>query len=109
MKCSMGLWLLSLIIVLSIIAITVQHLMARVHISPRLAEELFRNFTKKYNKSYDTPLEYQKRLNIFTVSIISLLADSFLVNACSISHFSHFIEAIAGGHCQQKYAEKCDR
>lgn len=69
MKCSMGLWLLSVIIVLGIIAVTVQFMIGRVHVSPRLAEELFRNFTKKYNKSYDTPDEYQKRLNIFTVSI----------------------------------------
>lgn len=68
MKCSKGLWLLSLVIVLGIVALTVQMLIARVHVSPRLAEELFRNFTKKFNKSYETPEEYQKRLNIFTVS-----------------------------------------
>lgn len=70
MKCSMGLWLLAVIIVLGIIAIAVQFLTPRVHISPRLAEELFRNFTKKFNKSYETPEEYQKRLNIFTVSFV---------------------------------------
>lgn len=72
MKCSTGLWLLSLVIVLGIVALTVQMLMARVHVSPRLAEELFRNFTKKFNKSYETPAEYQKRLNIFTVSFESI-------------------------------------
>lgn len=70
MKCSIGLWLLTLIIVLGIITVTVQILFARVHVSPRLAEELFQNFTKKFNKSYNTPEEYQKRLNIFTVSFL---------------------------------------
>lgn len=73
MKCSMGLWLLSLIVVLAIIAVTLQMLMARVHVSPRLAEALFKNFTIKYNKSYDSPEEYQKRLNIFTVSVFVVL------------------------------------
>lgn len=85
MKCSAGLWLLALIIVLGIVALTLQMLVARVHVSPRLAEELFRNFTVKYNKSYTTPEEYQKRLNIFTVSfvvvvvaVIVLVVDYFL-------------------------------
>lgn len=73
MKCSKGLWLMCLIILLGIVALTVQILMARVHVSPRLAEELFKNFTAKFNKFYDTPEEYQKRLNIFTVIICHLL------------------------------------
>lgn len=69
MECSKGLclWITLFLLLLGILVIPFQYEKFRVHVPHGLAEELFKNFTAKYNKSYDRPEEFQKRLNIFTV------------------------------------------
>lgn len=68
MKCSRGLWIFALLILLCFLAIPLHISDLRIRIPPHLADELFRNFTAKYNKSYANPKEFQERFGIFTVS-----------------------------------------
>lgn len=72
MKCSKGFWIFLVLVLLCLLAWPIHIGLFRVHISPRFAEQLFRNFTQKYNKSYLNPEEFQKRLNLFTVSFLCL-------------------------------------
>lgn len=68
MKCSKGFWIFLLLVLLCLLAIPIHTGIFRVHIPKHFAEQLFKNFTQKYNKSYLHPEEFQKRFNIFTVS-----------------------------------------
>lgn len=68
MKCSRGLWIFTLLVLLCFVAIPLHIGILRIRIPPNLAEELFHNFSAKFNKTYDSPKEFQKRLGIFTVS-----------------------------------------
>ena len=72
MKCSKGVWIFLLLIFLLFLAIPLHIGVLRIRIPPHLAEELFKNFTVKYNKSYSSPEEFQKRLGIFKVSYLHL-------------------------------------
>lgn len=68
MKYSKGFWIFLVLVLLCFLAIPLHIGVFRIQISPRLAEEIFHNFTTKYNKSYLNPQEFQKRLGIFRVS-----------------------------------------
>lgn len=68
MKCSKGFWIFLLLVLLCFLAVPIHFGLRQYHVPPRLAERLFQNFTQKFNKSYLQPEEFQKRLNIFTVS-----------------------------------------
>lgn len=68
MKCSKGFWIFLLLVLLCFLAVPIHFGLKQYHVPSRLAEQLFRNFTRKFNKSYLQPEEFQKRLNIFTVS-----------------------------------------
>lgn len=69
MKCSKGCWIFLCLVMLCFLAIPLHIGVLRVRIPPHLAEELFKNFTAKYNKSYWNPEEFQKRLGVFKVSL----------------------------------------
>lgn len=73
MKCSRGLWIFALLVLLCFLAIPLHIGVLRIRIPPHLAEELFHNFTAKYNKSYGSPKEFQMRLGIFKVSIAKIV------------------------------------
>lgn len=68
MKCTRGAWIFLALVLLCFLAIPLHVGVLRVRIPPRLTEELFKNFTAKYNRTYVTPEEFQKRLGIFKVS-----------------------------------------
>lgn len=69
MKCTRGFWIFIVLVLLCFLAIPLHIGVLRIRIPPHLAEQLFRNFTSKYNKSYMNPAEFQKRLGIFKVSL----------------------------------------
>lgn len=71
MKCTRGCWIFLVLVMLCFLAIPLHIGVLRIRIPPRLTEELFRNFTAKYNKSYLNPEEFQKRLGIFKVSLFN--------------------------------------
>lgn len=69
MKCSQGLCLFVMLVLLCFLVIPLHMGFFRIHITQRLAENLFNNFTAKYNKSYLNPKEFQWRLGVFRVSL----------------------------------------
>lgn len=72
MKYSKGFWIFVVLVLLCLLAIPLHFGVFRVQIPARFSEQLFHNFTEKYNKTYLNPQEFQKRLGIFRVSKISL-------------------------------------
>lgn len=77
MKCSKGLWIFFLLVLLCFVAIPLHIGVLRIRIPQHLAEELFKNFTEKYNKSYMNPQEFQKRLGIFKVRYLHLFTSRY--------------------------------
>lgn len=77
MDFSKALFIFILLIALFAIILPIQRLTSRVYLPPHFAEELFKNFTQKFNKSYNGPDEYQKRLNNFKVIFYNLFALNF--------------------------------
>lgn len=69
MKCSRGLYVFVMLVLLCILVIPLRMGLFRIQITQHLAENLFRNFTAKYNKSYLNPKEFQWRLGVFKVSL----------------------------------------
>lgn len=70
MRCSKGVILLIVVIVLCAVAIiSFQFGFSHINVPHGLADKKFKEFIKKYNRSYgEDPQEYQKRFNIFMVS-----------------------------------------
>ncbi|XP_031635960.1 cathepsin O-like [Contarinia nasturtii] len=73
MKCSKGCWIFCILVLLCFLAIPLHIGTFRIRIPPRMAEELFKNFTKKYNISYPNPKEFQKRFGIFRTTLEDIL------------------------------------
>ncbi|XP_055327078.1 cathepsin O-like [Sitodiplosis mosellana] len=85
MKCSKGLWIFVLLILLLFLAIPLHIGVLRIRIPQHLAEELFKNFTAKYNKTYINPEEFQKRLGIFKTTLENIIRLNTAENATA--HF----------------------
>lgn len=77
MKCTRGCWIFLSLVLLCFLAIPLHIGVLRIQIPQHLADELFKNFTAKYNKSYLNPQEFQKRLGIFKVSFESKRCTQF--------------------------------
>lgn len=73
MECSRGLCVFLFLVMLCFLVIPLHIGVLRIQIPRHLAEELFKNFTAKYNKSYVNPEEFQRRLGIFKVGSITIV------------------------------------
>lgn len=69
MKCSRGTWIFFVLVLLCFLVIPIRF--AVFHFGPpsKYTNELFNQFKTQYNKTYGSPAEFQKRFDIFAVSV----------------------------------------